>query len=166
MDAWLLTHASGVRLGAFFGIFALMAALEIAAPRRVLQESKLIRWTSNLAITVINSALLRILYPVAAVDVRTVQEFVGPLGHIAEARNLPLAELRDKIEELAPARMWPVVVCRTEKCSLQAARVLGKAGFGDVLILRGGMEQWNREDYAVEWSCDGDRSIPMKEMPR
>lgn len=89
------------------------------------------------------------------VDVRTVQEFAGPLGHIAGARNLPLAEMRDKLEDLAPARLWPVVVvCRTEKRSLHAAEVLGKAGFGDVLILRGGMEQWNREGHAVERSCD------------
>ncbi len=69
MDTWLLTHASGVRLGAFFGIFTLMAAWEIAAPRRTLRESKMIRWTSNLAITVFNSVLLRILFPVAAVGV-------------------------------------------------------------------------------------------------
>jgi len=102
---------------------------------------------------------------VLVVDVRTAQEFVGPLGHIAGARNLPLAELRDRIEDLAPARMWPiVVVCKTEKRSMQAAAALGKAGFGDVLILRGGMEQWNREGHAVERSCESP--IPLKETPR
>ena len=89
------------------------------------------------------------------VDVRTAQEFVGPLGHIAGARNVPLTELQDKSEELASAKMQPIViVCRTEKRSAQAAEVLGKAGFGDVLILRGGMEQWNREEHPVEQSCD------------
>ena len=69
MDTWLLMHASGVRLGAFFGIFALMAAWEAAAPRRALREFKVIRWTSNLAITVLNGALLRILFPAAAMGV-------------------------------------------------------------------------------------------------
>lgn len=67
MDNWLLTHATGVRLGMFLGVFALMAAWEIAAPRRRLQESKAIRWASNLAIVVLNSALLRLLFPAAAV---------------------------------------------------------------------------------------------------
>jgi sterol desaturase/sphingolipid hydroxylase (fatty acid hydroxylase superfamily) len=69
MDAWLLAHASGVRLGVFFGIFALMAAWEVAAPRRALQESKAIRWASNLALVVLNSVLLRLLFPAAAVGV-------------------------------------------------------------------------------------------------
>ena len=97
------------------------------------------------------------------VDVRTAQEFAGPLGHIAGARNLPLAGLRDKLEALTSARTWPlVVVCRTEKRSLQAAEVLGEAGFGNVLILRGGMEQWNREGHAVKRSCD--ESIPQQEI--
>ena len=77
MDSWLLTHASGVRLGAFFGVFALMAAWEIAAPRRALRESKLIRWTSNLAITVLNSVLLRVVFPTAAVGMAA---FVGERG--------------------------------------------------------------------------------------
>ena len=80
------------------------------------------------------------------VDVRTAQEFEGPLGHIAGARNVPLTELLDKSEVLASAKMQPIViVCRTEKRSAQAAEFLGKAGFGDVRVLRGGMEQWNRE---------------------
>ena len=69
MDTWLLAHAPDVRLGMFLGIFALMAAWEIAAPRRALRESKPIRWASNLAIIVLNSALLRILFPAAAVGV-------------------------------------------------------------------------------------------------
>ena len=69
MDTWLFTHATGIRLGAFFGIFALMAAWEVAAPRRTLRESKSIRWASNLAIVVLNSVLLRALFPAAAVGV-------------------------------------------------------------------------------------------------
>ena len=67
MDTWLLTHAAGIRLGVFFGIFAFMAAWEVAAPRRALRESKRVRWASNLAITALNSVLLHILFPAAAV---------------------------------------------------------------------------------------------------
>lgn len=89
------------------------------------------------------------------VDVRGPEEFVGPLGHIAGARNLPLAELHDKMDKLAPAKTRPIViVCRTQKRSAQAADLLKNAGFHDVLVLRGGMEQWNREGHAVERSSE------------
>lgn len=67
MEPWLLAHASEVRLGAFLGIFAAMALWEIAAPRRALHESRQVRWLSNLGITVLNSVLLRILFPATAV---------------------------------------------------------------------------------------------------
>jgi sterol desaturase/sphingolipid hydroxylase (fatty acid hydroxylase superfamily) len=67
MDTWFVTHATDIRLTGFVGVFALMAAWEVLAPRRILQESKRVRWASNLAITALNSVLLRILFPAAAV---------------------------------------------------------------------------------------------------
>ena len=36
-----------------------------------------------------------------------------------------------------------IVVCRTDRRSMKAAVLLTKAGFADVAVLRGGMEQWN-----------------------
>ncbi len=60
-----------LRLSAFLGIFAAMAALELLIPRRVLAHSKLRRWVTNLAIGGIGSALLRLMaalaVPLAAV---------------------------------------------------------------------------------------------------
>ena len=41
----------------------------MAAPRRTLRESKALRWTHNLALTVLNSILVRATLPVAAVGV-------------------------------------------------------------------------------------------------
>ncbi len=69
MDAFLLTHEVPVRLGAFLGIFAAMAAWEALAPRRALHERKSLRWTNNLALTVLNSVLVRAILPVAAIGV-------------------------------------------------------------------------------------------------
>ena len=69
MDAFLLTHEVPVRLGAFLGIFAAMAVWEVLAPRRALHERKSLRWTNNLALTVLNSVLVRALLPVAAIGV-------------------------------------------------------------------------------------------------
>ncbi|MFZ0790839.1 MAG: sterol desaturase family protein [Chromatiaceae bacterium] len=67
MDTFIQTHEAAIRLGAFFGIFALMALWELRAPRRALTVSKTLRWGSNLGLVVLNTVLLRLLFPVAAV---------------------------------------------------------------------------------------------------
>ncbi|RKZ35979.1 MAG: sterol desaturase family protein [Gammaproteobacteria bacterium] len=56
-----------IRLGFFFGVFAAVGLWEILAPRRALTASKAIRWMNNLALVVLNSVLLRLLFPFAAV---------------------------------------------------------------------------------------------------
>ncbi|HKQ24889.1 MAG TPA: sterol desaturase family protein [Burkholderiales bacterium] len=58
-----------MRLGVFLGIFAIIAAWELAAPRRVLRASKGLRWTHNLTLTVLNVVLVRAALPVAAIGV-------------------------------------------------------------------------------------------------
>jgi sterol desaturase/sphingolipid hydroxylase (fatty acid hydroxylase superfamily) len=58
-----------IRLSFFFGIFTIMAIWEIAAPRRALTVSKLIRWTNNIGLVFLNSFILRLLFPAAAVGV-------------------------------------------------------------------------------------------------
>ncbi len=58
-----------IRLGFFFGIFAVMALWEIVAPRRALTVSKAVRWANNLGLVFVNSLVLRILFPAAAVGV-------------------------------------------------------------------------------------------------
>jgi rhodanese-related sulfurtransferase len=85
------------------------------------------------------------------IDVRGPDEFTGPLGHIATARNIPVAELEARLAELAGLEGEPIVlVCRTDKRSATAARTLRAAGFARVSVLRRGMEQWNETGYAVE----------------
>jgi rhodanese-related sulfurtransferase len=88
---------------------------------------------------------------VTVVDVRGPDEFVGPLGHIAMARNIPVAELESRLGELAGLERAPIVlVCRTDKRSATAARTLRAAGFTQVNVLRHGMEQWNETGLPVE----------------
>jgi sterol desaturase/sphingolipid hydroxylase (fatty acid hydroxylase superfamily) len=69
MDELISNHEAGIRLGSFLGIFALMALWEILAPRRTLTQPKTSRWLNNLALVVFNTALLRVVFPVAAVGV-------------------------------------------------------------------------------------------------
>jgi rhodanese-related sulfurtransferase len=88
---------------------------------------------------------------VTVVDVRGRDEFTGALGHIATARNIPVAELEGRLAELAGLEGEPIVlVCRTDKRSATAAQTLRAAGFARVNVLRRGMEQWNETGYAVE----------------
>jgi len=66
MSEWLLNHEPHVRLSCFFGVLGLMALWELVAPRRALTASKALRWASNLGLVVLNSILLRLLFPAAA----------------------------------------------------------------------------------------------------
>ncbi len=77
MESFVTTHEASIRLGFFFGIFALMALWEVVAPRRVLSQSKAVRWYSNLGIVAVNTVVVRLLFPVAA---------MGTAG-LAEARG-------------------------------------------------------------------------------
>lgn len=64
---WLLDNEISVRLSFFFGTFALIAGWEILAPRRALAVPKLTRWLNNLGLVFLNSVVLRLIFPVAAV---------------------------------------------------------------------------------------------------
>ncbi len=88
-DALLLQHEAGIRLGFFIGIFAVMALWEIFAPRRSLKLAKSARWLNNIALVVLNTLLLRLLFPAAAVGVAA---FVNEHGWgILNLYQLPLA---------------------------------------------------------------------------
>ncbi|WP_322789156.1 sterol desaturase family protein [Thiohalocapsa halophila] len=67
MDSFIQTHEATIRLGFFLGIFALMATWEVVTPRRVRLLTRLQRWSSNLGLVVLNTVLLRLLFPAAAV---------------------------------------------------------------------------------------------------
>lgn len=69
IDEFILGNEVPIRLGFFFGIFILMAILELIVPRRALSVSKTVRWGNNLALIFLNSLVLRLLFPAAAVGV-------------------------------------------------------------------------------------------------
>ncbi|UJS22091.1 MAG: sterol desaturase family protein [Candidatus Brocadia sp.] len=71
MSAFVLSHEVLIRLGAFFGVLAIMTLWELIAPRRTLTAPKMLRWMNNLGITFLNSFLLRIIFPAAAAGMAT-----------------------------------------------------------------------------------------------
>ena len=85
MPAWLLEHEALIRLCFFAGTFALVAAWERWSPQRVLALPRATRWRANLGLVVLNTALLRLALPAAAVGmaVTSATQGWGLLNHFA-----------------------------------------------------------------------------------
>ncbi|MEJ2084829.1 MAG: sterol desaturase family protein [Acidobacteriota bacterium] len=77
MTAWILSHEPALRLGSFGFVLVAMALWEILARRRELSQSRPKRWFANLGISVIDSFLVRLLFPAAAVGLSVVAESEG-----------------------------------------------------------------------------------------
>lgn len=63
----LLSYEQYIRLAAFCGVFALMAAWELIGPRRTQTIGRGWRWPNNLGTVVVDTFLVRILFPTTAV---------------------------------------------------------------------------------------------------
>jgi sterol desaturase/sphingolipid hydroxylase (fatty acid hydroxylase superfamily) len=66
-----------VRLAAFAGVFVLMAAWELLAPRRHQAAERPLRWSSNLGLVVLDAVLVRILVPTTAIGIALLAEQRG-----------------------------------------------------------------------------------------
>ena len=74
MDA---TQEPWVRLLAFAGVLAALVAWELLAPRRRQQLPRLARWPSNLGIVVLDTLLVRLLFPTTAIGLALICEAQG-----------------------------------------------------------------------------------------
>jgi sterol desaturase/sphingolipid hydroxylase (fatty acid hydroxylase superfamily) len=66
---FIQNHEAAIRLVFFLGILVLMGGWETLASRRPLRISRLLRWSNNLGLVVLNSILLRLVFPAAAVGI-------------------------------------------------------------------------------------------------
>lgn len=81
-------------------------------------------------------------------DVRSPREF--ETGHLEDAVLLPLQELQRRIGELAEYKERPVFVyCRSGNRSTVAAKLLVDAGHREVVNLRRGIVDWQRQELPV-----------------
>jgi rhodanese-related sulfurtransferase len=72
------------------------------------------------------------------------------MGHMRDAKNIPLADLSKRIGELDKSKTKTVVVvCQTGARSDKAARQLAAAGFDDVYSLEGGLAAWQAANLPV-----------------
>lgn len=82
-------------------------------------------------------------------DVRDGGDFAA--GHVPRARHIPLAELDQRVEEIARFKEKPVIVtCRTGARAGAACRRLRRAGFSSVFRLKGGLAAWEQASLPVE----------------
>ena len=85
LESLLLAHETALRLAAFVAVFAAMAAWETLAPRRALELSRRERWPANLGVVILNTLLVRVLLPTAAVGMALAAQTHGwgLLNHFA-----------------------------------------------------------------------------------
>ena len=63
----ILAHEAVIRGACFLGVLAVMMLWETLAARRRRDHSRFARWPGNLGIVVLDTLLLRLLFPTAAV---------------------------------------------------------------------------------------------------
>jgi sterol desaturase/sphingolipid hydroxylase (fatty acid hydroxylase superfamily) len=73
----LLANEAAIRLVAFAGVLAAVAALEALLPRRRRSFSRARRWPNNLGIVAVDTVVLRLVFPTAAVGAALAAEARG-----------------------------------------------------------------------------------------
>ncbi len=86
---------------------------------------------------------------VVVLDVRTLSEWNGELGHIENALLIPVQELEQRLGELESYKGKTILaVCRSGNRSGRAATFLNQRGF-KAFNVAGGMIDWNDESLPV-----------------
>jgi sterol desaturase/sphingolipid hydroxylase (fatty acid hydroxylase superfamily) len=84
MKDWILQNESTLRVIAFTGVFFVITLWEWLSPKRKRLQSLTARWVNNLALVVINTLLVRLLFPMAAVGIALIvsEQQIGLLNLI------------------------------------------------------------------------------------
>ena len=90
---------------------------------------------------------------VQILDVRELEEFDGPLGHIPGAKLIPLGSLGEQLDAM-PKNPPIVTVCRAGGRSARASLMLQQAGFSNVANLAGGILRWRAQNLTVVGAAD------------
>ena len=80
-------------------------------------------------------------------DVRTVEEYYGPLGHINGSILIPINELEDRLDELNDYKKNTIyVVCRSGN----------RSGFGKDILNENNFTAVNVDGGMLDWKADKD----------
>ncbi len=77
MTESILAKETTLRLTVFLAVLVAMAGWELAAPRRRQDIPRVIRWTNNLALVVVDTVILRLTFPILAVGLALMAEERG-----------------------------------------------------------------------------------------
>jgi rhodanese-related sulfurtransferase len=83
------------------------------------------------------------------VDIGEPEEFAQ--GHIGGARNVPLAQLEQRLPETVKNKSLPVIlVCRTGARAQKALATARKLGYDKAQALAGGLKAWKDANLPLE----------------
>ena len=87
---WIAANEVSIRTGFFLGVFTLMAVWELLSPGRKAMLGRQQRWPANIGLVILNSIVLRLLFPAAAVGVAVYATQQGwGLMHLLSVPLLP-----------------------------------------------------------------------------
>lgn len=82
------------------------------------------------------------------IDVREADEFAG--GHITNAKNIPVAQLEERLPQVVKNKNVPVVlVCDKGARAVRAEAAAKKLGYEKAQALAGGMKGWRAASMPV-----------------
>ena len=73
----ILEQETAIRLTVFLGVLIGMAVWEVIVPRRRVEIPRLLRWSNNLALVVLDTLLVRLAFPVVAVGLAVIAQENG-----------------------------------------------------------------------------------------
>ena len=100
----------------------------------------------NLSVTEVHERIESGANDFVLIDVRTLPEYTGPLGHLADSPLFPIQNLAENYEMLTSYQdkgQDMILYCRSGNRSGQAAKFLSEKGFENLYNLNGGMRAWN-----------------------
>jgi rhodanese-related sulfurtransferase len=88
------------------------------------------------------------------IDVRDPADFAT--GHIPHARNVPAAQVAERLKEFDRFKARPVIVhCRNGQRSGAATNAFRKAGFSEAVKLRDGLTAWEQANLPIQKGAKG-----------
>lgn len=95
------------------------------------------------------------------IDLRSSEEYGGSSGHVRGALSVPLSQLPDSLDDLESLRDRTFLIyCGSGDCGPRGLEILKKAGFGEVVLMAGGLEGWIERGFGTvtgpppPWSFD------------
>ena len=96
----------------------------------------------------IASEMMRDSRQLVVLDVRPVEDYRGPQGHIAGSLNTPFDAIERQLPELLPYQNQTVLVYgETSTDGAVAAKLLTMAGFRNIVHVAGGIRDWIAKGY-------------------